>query len=705
MCWLAKLPRDIFLSHNIGDDKCPQLSAQDRFKLKQAFKLNSFKDAELETTMDDQIAAQFGYSCDLNDEDNEVNQAQCQVNDNNFHRNENTVFNFIKPVASQILTVFADKDNKQPLHIELDSGANINYCEENAVRNFGFKIKYNKQVSKLGDGKTSIESIGEINETFYRNNWKVQFQAAVCRQLSSPFIGGTLFMKANGVEQDFVNDVIKLHNKSVTVHPTNPLSLLPIAPMIQKSNKVKTNPKLLTFKQQWLLPGQEITVALPDKMNCAETVSVEPDESNNTSLWPHPEIMQVKNGNIQLINTTNNPINLGKDVKRCKIFKTANPENPDPIYYTYEKGNSNSKSKQNLGLETSHIECKEAKTLVDDAHINYASIFNKDLTNGYNNYYGTHECGLNWASAERPSASKVNVPNYDHDLKVLQQELMDDLTDQNVLLIPQEHGMDVQAVCPSFIQRKQRARHKPKNELKKEDVRLLINFGPINERIKPIPSHVPKINDVLIMLGRWKHVICLDLYNGYFQLKMKKEAIPWLGIQTPFGGLRLIARAGQGLMGMAEEFEELTSKILKQEMQAGICAKIVDDIYIGGQTQKETAINYIKILEKFKNANLKITPEKTTIFPKTVDILGWVWKQGGLLEPSPHRKLALENTKIDDIRTIKDMRSWLGLFKTLHIATPHLATDLAPFEEITAGQNSNDQFVWSYTLEQAFKKA
>ena len=103
---------------------------------------------------------------------------------------------------------------------------------------------------------------------------------------------------------------------------------------------------------------------------------------------------------------------------------------------------------------------------------------------------------------------------------------------------------------------------------------------------------------------------------------MKKEAIPWLGIQTPFGGLRLIARAGQGLMGMAEEFEELTSKILKQEMQAGICAKIVDDIYIGWQTQKETAINYIKILEKFKNANLKITPEKTTIFPKTVDILG-----------------------------------------------------------------------------------
>ena len=63
---------------------------------------------------------------------------------------------------------------------------------------------------------------------------------------------------------------------------------------------------------------------------------------------------------------------------------------------------------------------------------------------------------------------------------------------------------------------------------------------------------------------------------------MSSSSIPCLGIQTPFGGMRTIARAGQGLMGMAEEFEELTSKILKEEMKEGICSKIVDDIYIGG---------------------------------------------------------------------------------------------------------------------------
>ena len=332
-------------------------------------------------------------------------------------------------------------------------------------------------------------------------------------------------------------------------------------------------------------------------------------------------------------------------------------------------------------------------------------MFNKNLSNGYNNFYGTHLCKLNWASDERPAASKGRVPCYDHDLKVLQQQVMDDLTDQNVLLIPQEHNIQVQAICPSFIQRKQRAKTKPKNQLQKEDVRLLINFGPINEKIKPVPTHVPKINDVFIKLGRWKHVICLDLFNGYFQLKMHDSAIPWLGVQTPFGGTRVIARAGQGLMGMAEEFEELTSKILKEEMTEGICAKIVDDIYIGGNSQYETALNYVRILDKFNNANLKVSPEKTSLFPSSVDVLGWIWKQGGTLEPSPHRKLALENTKTENIKTIKDLRSWIGLFKTLHIAAPKLAIVLAPFEEAAKGKSSSDVFQWTFALENDFKVA
>ena len=149
-----------------------------------------------------------------------------------------------------------------------------------------------------------------------------------------------------------------------------------------------------------------------------------------------------------------------------------------------------------------------------------------------------------------------------------------------------------------------------------------------------------------------------------------------------------IARSGQGLLGQAEEFDEVLAKVLKEELKEGICTKIVDDIYVGGATQVEAALNYVRILSKLHNANLKITPTKTHIFPSSVDVLGWVWKQGGFLAPSPHRQCALSNVKQEDVKKVKDMRSWLGLYKTLHVATPNITAFLEPFERATASHDT-----------------
>ena len=103
---------------------------------------------------------------------------------------------------------------------------------------------------------------------------------------------------------------------------------------------------------------------------------------------------------------------------------------------------------------------------------------------------------------------------------------------------------------------------------------------------------------------------------------MAEDALPWHGLMTPFGGLRILKRSGQGLVGQSEEMDELLAKILKDEMREGICAKITDDIYMGGQTQREMAINYIRILRKLAMANLKISPAKTKIFPQEASVLG-----------------------------------------------------------------------------------
>ena len=103
----------------------------------------------------------------------------------------------------------------------------------------------------------------------------------------------------------------------------------------------------------------------------------------------------------------------------------------------------------------------DIRDLLDAAHRRFRKVFNNDLTGGYNGYYGRHKCKLNWATAQRPEAKKIPVANYNHSLKGLLQEVCDKLMDQGVLKIPQEHGITVQSVCPTFLRRKRRAKDKP----------------------------------------------------------------------------------------------------------------------------------------------------------------------------------------------------------------------------------------------------
>ena len=739
LCQKCDMPRAVFTSHNLGDMKCTQLSYQDKMKLN-ASKMTAMKDTDVEATeneFNDDPALLHGYE----DEESLNNESQVDSTFDKEKDNADIPFSdsklgYMQPQPTQILTVFRTPQNENPVHVDLDSGASLNYTEEKEAIKRGFKIWPNGQMSKLGDGKTHIKACGELYETFFRNNKPLKWRSVVCKELTAPFIGGTPFLKDNGIEQDFVKDVIHLHNRRETVQPTNPLAILPTVPTfkqavgvacvlcantkeeaVKSSNKqhkknASTSEKPIkevkpcTFVQlksiKALLPGQKVTEKVPHLDGAV--VAIEPWERNKMQTWPEPHLATIKEGVLELVNNTSEIVKLGDDVKTFKVWATEDPSENTSYYEFSRYGNI----KPEDGLAEIHIEediDEDAREIIQKAHSSHGEVFNKDLRGGYNGFYGKHECSLNWASSERPAATKVKVPSYDHQMKGLQQEVMDELTRQGVLLIPQDHNITVQAVCPSFLQRKQRAKEKAKHLLTKDDVRLLINFGPINERIKPVPTHVTKTDDILIMLGRWKHLIVFDLFNGYFQNHMKKEAIPWLGIQTPFGGLRVLARSGQGLAGMAEEFGELTAKILKEELQEGICAIIVDDLYIGGETQVETATNYTRILAKMKNANLKIAPEKAFIFPKSVDVLGWVWTRGGFLKPSSHRTSSLLNTTTEDIKKVRDMRSWVGLYKTLHIVTPKISEVLAPFETATAGKDTKESFEWTHELEQRFREA
>ena len=79
-----------------------------------------------------------------------------------------------------------------------------------------------------------------------------------------------------------------------------------------------------------------------------------------------------------------------------------------------------------------------------------------------------------------------------------------------------------------------------------------------------------------------------------------------------------------GLHGVEVALEELTCLILATLVKDGKVCKLADDLFIGGDTIVELKNNFHLVLDKLLKNNIKLSPTKTVIVPKSVAILGWV---------------------------------------------------------------------------------
>ena len=78
----------------------------------------------------------------------------------------------------------------------------------------------------------------------------------------------------------------------------------------------------------------------------------------------------------------------------------------------------------------------------------------------------------------------------------------------------------------------------------------------MNDLIKNIPTLMTTTEDVYVKLGRWKPIIVKDLFNTY-QKHMHPDSYPYDKIITPFAGLRVLTRSGEGLLGQSKERQML----------------------------------------------------------------------------------------------------------------------------------------------------
>ena len=318
----------------------------------------------------------------------------------------------------------------------------------------------------------------------------------------------------------------------------------------------------------------------------------------------------------------------------------------------------------------------------------FDDVFSPHLT-GYNGNAGPFEAHVNIGPVQPPQR-KGRVPQYSRNQLTILQQHFNELEAQGVFRKPEDVGISVEYLNPSFLVKKSNG-----------GFRLVTAFSDVGRYSKPQPSLLPDVDSILRRIADWKYIAVTDLTKAFFQIPLSRESMKYCGVVTPFRGVRVYTRAAMGMPGSETALEELTCRVLGDLLEEGVVTKLADDLYCGGDSPTALLHNWSRVLQALSDCGLKLSPAKTVIAPKCTTILGWIWECGSI-RASHHRVAPIVSCKPPE--TVKGLRSFIGSVKVLARVIPNCAQLLSPLDDVTAGRISTDSIVWSDDLLAHFSK-
>ena len=156
----------------------------------------------------------------------------------------------------------------------------------------------------------------------------------------------------------------------------------------------------------------------------------------------------------------------------------------------------------------------------------YDSVFDPQFP-GYNGSAGPYQAKVNMGPVEPPQR-KGRLPQYARDKLVELQEKFDHLEQLGVFQRPEDVGITVEYLNPSFLVKKPNG-----------GSRVVTAFADVGRYSKPQPSLLPDVDSTLRRIAQWSHIIVTDLTSAFYQIPLAKESMTYCGVATPFKGVRV----------------------------------------------------------------------------------------------------------------------------------------------------------------------
>ena len=585
------------------------------------------------------------------------------------------------------------------VRITLDTGATGNMVRASTVHALGGKITSSSQSAHQADGRSPLAIIGETHITFSRDDKQFVFEGLVVENLDVEVLAGTPFMELNDIAVRPAKREIRIGDSTVLHYGSTKKGAVSHTHSVRRAHVLRAPP---TTTVLW--PGDFVEVPLPAELSPTETLALEPrvcSKSTPSPAWPPPCIISNVAGKVRIPNLSSQPLLLHRNAHFCQVrpVSVVTPEGsyapgiPPPTVSgppcpSSRFGGPGCHS-QSVSLDPDNILPDKLKRQFHDLHEEYDDVFDPNF-GGYNGAAGPFEAVVNMGPVQPPQR-KGRLPLYARNTLVELQDKFDELESLGVFARPEDVGVTVEYLNPSFLVKKPNG-----------GFRLVTAFADVGRYAKPQPSLMPDVDSTLRKLGQWKYLITTDLTSAFYQVPLSKKSMKYCGVATPYRGVRVYTRSAMGMPGSETALEELMCRVLGDLLKEGVVVKLADDLYCGGNTPDDLLLNWSRVLHALQVCGLRLSARKTIVCPKSANILGWVWSQG-TLHASSHRVAALSSCSPPS--TVKGMRSFIGAYKMLARVLPQCAVLLSPLDNVVAGRQSNDRISWSDDLHASFSKA
>ena len=448
-------------------------------------------------------------------------------------------------------------------------------------------------------------------------------------------------------------------------------------------------------------PGEYVELDVPSDLGDDCVLALQPrtdtpisKHTKPTCIWPEPQVIEAVGSKIRLTNSSNEPKAISRHEHLSEILPTADAPSPTPNPAATPpslpvKPHSPPPFSSSVSLDPDKLLPDATRLEFQQLLQKYDRVFNPVIT-GYNGAAGPIKATVNMGPVQPPQR-KGRVPQYSRNNLVQLQAKFDELEQAQVFRRPEDLGITVEYLNPSFLVKKPSGGH-----------RLVTAFADVARYSKPQPSLMPDVDTTLRTIAPWRYMIQTDLTRAFYQIPLAQSSLKYCGVATPFRGIRVYTRSAMGMPGSETALEELMCRVLGNLIQEGCVAKLADDLYCGGDSPETLLSNWRRVLEALDRCNLRLSPMKTVICPKTTTILGWIWTQGRL-SASPHRIAVLQSCPPP--QSVKGLRSFIGAYKVLSRVLPNCSDIVDPLESSLTGLQSSDKLLWDENLTFRFKSA